>query len=96
MRIAAGRWPAARAKNAFKRSVPRSPKATGMAATGLATSARADATPLWIPRARSGLTLTELREEVVDDRLNDVVGSETVERFRGLPLALVIAAAKGG
>jgi len=32
----------------------------------------------------------------VDDRLNDVVRSETVERFRGLPLALVIAAEKGG
>ena len=43
----------------------------------------------------NGLELTDLREEVVDDRLNDVIGSEGVERFRGMPIALVIAAAKG-
>ena len=44
----------------------------------------------------NGLKLTDLREEVVDDRLNDVIGSEGVERFRGMPVALMIAAVKKG
>jgi len=40
----------------------------------------------------SGLLLTDLREEVIDDRLTGVLSPEDVERFRGWPLALIIRA----
>ena len=44
----------------------------------------------------NGLKLTDLREEVVDDRLSAILGQEEIERFRGMPLALIVAAEKKG
>ena len=41
-----------------------------------------------------GLSVTDLREEVVDDRLTAMLGEVEVERYRGLPLAVVLAARK--
>ncbi len=40
----------------------------------------------------AGLTLTDLRESVVDERAASVLSDEDIERYRGLPVALVIAA----
>jgi ubiquinone/menaquinone biosynthesis C-methylase UbiE len=42
----------------------------------------------------NGLELTDLREELVDDRLLPILGEVEVERFRGLPLALVLSACR--
>jgi ubiquinone/menaquinone biosynthesis C-methylase UbiE len=44
----------------------------------------------------AGLALSDMREELVDERLTGVIGQEEVERFRGMPIALVIAAEKKG
>ena len=44
----------------------------------------------------SGLRLGELREEVVDERLATIVSELDVMRFRGFPLALIMAAEKEG
>lgn len=40
----------------------------------------------------SGFALRDLREELIDERLLPTFPEDVVERFRGLPLALVIAA----
>lgn len=40
----------------------------------------------------TGLILTELREEIVDEHLKPIFSQEAVERFRGWPGALIIAA----
>jgi len=40
----------------------------------------------------SGFTLTGVREEVVDERLGAIMSGEAIERFRGWPGALIIAA----
>jgi SAM-dependent methyltransferase len=42
----------------------------------------------------SGMVLTDLREELVDDRLAPMLGDE-VELFRDQPIALIVAARKG-
>jgi SAM-dependent methyltransferase len=42
----------------------------------------------------SGMVLTDLREELVDDRLTPMLGEE-VELFRDQPIALIVAARKG-
>ena len=43
----------------------------------------------------SGLVLTELRESVVDERAAGILTEHDIERFRGWPAALVMAAVKG-
>ena len=43
----------------------------------------------------SGFALTDLRESVVDERVAGVLSLHDVERFRGWPAALVMAAVKG-
>jgi ubiquinone/menaquinone biosynthesis C-methylase UbiE len=40
----------------------------------------------------SGFRLTDLRESVVDERAAPILSEEDIERFRGYPAALVIAA----
>lgn len=40
----------------------------------------------------AGFTLTDLRESVVDERAAPVLSDEDIERFRGYPAALVLAA----
>ena len=42
----------------------------------------------------NAMVLSEMREELVDDRLLPMLGRVEVERFRGLPLALVLSARK--
>lgn len=42
----------------------------------------------------SGFALTDLRESVVDDRVAGVLSEHDIERFRGWPAALVLAARK--
>jgi len=44
--------------------------------------------------ATAGLALRSLREEVIDERLEGILSSLDIERFRGMPLALVISATK--
>jgi SAM-dependent methyltransferase len=44
----------------------------------------------------SGFALTDLRESVVDERAAPVLSDEDIERFRGWPVALVLAAVKKG
>jgi SAM-dependent methyltransferase len=44
----------------------------------------------------NGFTLTDLRESVVDERVAGVLSLHDIERFRGWPVALVIAAEKTG
>jgi 2-polyprenyl-3-methyl-5-hydroxy-6-metoxy-1,4-benzoquinol methylase len=43
-----------------------------------------------------GFALTALRESVVDERLAGVLSEHDIERFRGWPVALVLAAQKRG
>jgi len=44
----------------------------------------------------SGFALTDLRESVVDERVAGILSRHDIERFRGWPAALVIAAEKKG
>jgi len=44
----------------------------------------------------NGLELTDLRESVVDERVAGVLSEHDIERFRGWPVALVLAARKKG
>jgi ubiquinone/menaquinone biosynthesis C-methylase UbiE len=46
------------------------------------------------PLLDAGLTIAEMREEVVDERLLPVLSQEEMERFRGWPAALLICAEK--
>ena len=39
----------------------------------------------------AGFTLTDLRESVVDERAAPILSDEDIERFRGYPVALVVA-----
>jgi SAM-dependent methyltransferase len=43
----------------------------------------------------NGFALTELRESVVDERVAGILSEHDIERFRGWPAALVLAAMKG-
>jgi hypothetical protein len=40
------------------------------------------------------LALTDLRESVVDERIAGILSEHDIERFRGWPAALVLAARK--
>jgi len=42
----------------------------------------------------AGLVVTDLRESVVDERVAGIVSEHDIERFRGWPVALVLAARK--
>ncbi len=43
----------------------------------------------------SGFAVTDLRESVVDERIAGILSEHDIERFRGWPAALVIAARRG-
>ncbi len=44
----------------------------------------------------SGFCITDVREEVIDERLLSSFPADVVERFRGIPLALILSATKEG
>jgi ubiquinone/menaquinone biosynthesis C-methylase UbiE len=44
----------------------------------------------------SGFCITDVREEVIDERLLPSFAADVVERFRGIPLALILSATKEG